>query len=289
MIGFYQSQSLFFGGNPMNTSKLLIVEGIPGSGKTTTAKWLAEVLKEQDKETELFLEGDPNHPADYESVACLTVSQLNELEREFPEIRSFAVENGKWYFVPYASFYECQPNLHKALQKYDVYELPVRDYLEVTLMKWKEFAERAEAEDKVYVLECCFLQNPFTFLLAKLNIPIEDIYKHLGNITETIKSLNPAIFYFEQDNLRDSLNRVRSERSIEWFEFLTWYYTEQDYGKAHKLQGEEGVIHFLEERKKLEKESLSLLPINSLILNNSQYDWDLCKQKIKTFLKIRLC
>jgi DNA polymerase III delta prime subunit len=50
-------------------TRLYIFEGVPGSGKTTSAKWLKSRLGEIAK---LFLEGDPEHPADYESVACLT-------------------------------------------------------------------------------------------------------------------------------------------------------------------------------------------------------------------------
>jgi thymidylate kinase len=54
----------------MNT-KLIVVEGIPGSGKTTTANFIKELLDERNISNQLFLEGDLNHPADFESVACL--------------------------------------------------------------------------------------------------------------------------------------------------------------------------------------------------------------------------
>jgi hypothetical protein len=265
-------------------SKLYIVEGIPGSGKTTTATWLAKELKEQGKDAYLFLEGDPMHPADYESVACLHEIQMNEIEKNFPTIRTFAVHKDKWFFIPYASFSESNPSLHKALQKFDVYELSIEDYCEVTLMRWQEFAEMAEAEDKVYVLECCFLQNPFTFLLAKHNVAEAEIFAHITKIAKCIAKLDTVILYFEQDHIKESLDRVRKERSKDWFEFITWYYTEQDYGQSRGIAGEIGVLHFLEDRKKLEKEILQQLPIKSLIVNNSNFDWEKCKEKILAFI-----
>jgi hypothetical protein len=264
----------------MMIRKLYIVEGIPGSGKTTTAMWLAKVLSEQGKDTHLFLEGNPKHPADYESVACLNENQLLELEKEFPFIRNFGVNKDKWFFIQYASLSESNSDLHKALQKFDVYELSVENFCEVTLLRWQEFAELAEAEDKVYVLECCFLQNPFTFLLAKHNVSAEVIFTHIEKIAMKIANLDPVILYFEQDNIKESLDRVRKERSIEWFEFLTWYYTGQKYGQSQGLAGETGVLHFLEERKKLEKGCLKQLELKSLILNNSNFDWDTCKDRI---------
>jgi hypothetical protein len=266
--------------------KLFIFEGIPGSGKTTTAVWMAQQLRGQGKEAYLFLEGNPEHPADYESVACLTMEQLEKLEKDFPNIHALAEQKEDWFFIPYAKLAESDTELFKALQKFDVYELSVDDFCEVTLMRWREFAEKTVEEDKVYVLECCFLQNPFTFLLAKHNQTKEFIYSYLQKITEFISKLDPVIVYFEQDDIRDSLMRVRQERSKEWFEFLTWYYTEQGYGQARGIKGEDGVIEFLEERKSLEKEVLNQLPVESIVLNNSGYDWEVSKERILSQLQI---
>jgi thymidylate kinase len=52
----------------MNT-KLILIEGLPGSGKSTTAGMAAEILKQKGIETNLFLEGNLDHPADYDGVA----------------------------------------------------------------------------------------------------------------------------------------------------------------------------------------------------------------------------
>jgi tRNA uridine 5-carbamoylmethylation protein Kti12 len=53
----------------MNHSRLILVEGIPGSGKTSTANFIQKWLDEHGFANRLFLEGDLDHPADYESVA----------------------------------------------------------------------------------------------------------------------------------------------------------------------------------------------------------------------------
>ncbi|HDR7624480.1 TPA: hypothetical protein QCX73_005385 [Bacillus mycoides] len=43
----------------MNT-KLIIVEGLPGFGKSTTTNLLYDILIEKNIDVELFLEGNPN-------------------------------------------------------------------------------------------------------------------------------------------------------------------------------------------------------------------------------------
>ncbi len=53
----------------MTPCKLVLVEGIPGPGKTTTATFVKRLLDRHDVPSRLFCEGDLDHPADFESVA----------------------------------------------------------------------------------------------------------------------------------------------------------------------------------------------------------------------------
>lgn len=263
--------------------KLYIFEGVPGSGKTTNAKWLASRLGDKAK---LFLEGDPQHPADYESVACLTEEQVIEFEREYSSIRERLIRKGERYFISYSGLYEEERVLFDRLKAFDVYELPVEDYLEAALDKWKEFVQQALSEDEVYILECCYLQNPFTFLLAKHNCSEERIFNFLQQITNVLSVLEPVVIYFEQDHLAENLEKIRQERPVEWFDFITWYYTGQEYGKTRNLTGVTGVLHFLEERKELEKKFLQESAVRSIVINNTNTDWERIHHQITVALKL---
>jgi hypothetical protein len=264
-------------------TKLYIFEGVPGSGKTSSAKWLASRLGDKAK---LFLEGDPQHPADYESVACLTEEQVKDFEREYPSIREMLIGKGERYFISYMGLYEEDKELFDRVKAFDVYELPVEDYLEVALERWKEFVQQAWSKDDVYILECCYLQNPFTFLLAKHNCSEERIFKFLQQITNVISALNPVVIYFEQDHLAENLEKIRQERPVEWFDFINWYYTGQEYGKARSLSGVSGVLHFLEERKELEKKFLQESAVRSIVINNTKGDWERIHHHISVALEL---
>jgi len=49
--------------------KLILVEGLPGSGKSTTAQLISDLYKEKGRDVRLFLDGNTWHPADYDAVA----------------------------------------------------------------------------------------------------------------------------------------------------------------------------------------------------------------------------
>ncbi|WP_172195803.1 hypothetical protein [Saccharibacillus qingshengii] len=54
--------------------RLIVVEGLPGSGKSTTAEAIRLLLAESDPDLDVrfYEEGRTDHPADYEGFAYLT-------------------------------------------------------------------------------------------------------------------------------------------------------------------------------------------------------------------------
>lgn len=59
--------------------KLILIEGIPGFGKTTTAQLVHEILMDTNIKTQRYLEGNLDHPADYDGVACFKKEEYDEL------------------------------------------------------------------------------------------------------------------------------------------------------------------------------------------------------------------
>ena len=64
----------------MITSKLILIEGLPGSGKTTSASHLGTCLQQQDMACRWYLEEDDPHP-----IACGEL-RLMDLLRELPPL-----------------------------------------------------------------------------------------------------------------------------------------------------------------------------------------------------------
>lgn len=65
-------------------SKLILFEGIPGSGKSTAAVTIQNFLESKGILSHFWREGDFDHPADFEGIACLSKTQFEELLDRYP-------------------------------------------------------------------------------------------------------------------------------------------------------------------------------------------------------------
>jgi len=274
-------------------SKLILIEGIPGSGKTTTAQFIADWLGENDHHPALYLEGDWNHPADFESVATLSDHDFKQIKSRFPDQAGVLTQhnqrvNGQW-FINYGQMKHIHPDLvpselHQALSQFDIYQLPAEQHIHLLQARWQQFARQAATENNVYVFESCFLQNPFTTLLARHNLDLQSIQQHIFALAEIINELNPKLVYLYQNDVPATLEDIRRKRPQGWADFVTWYLTGQEYGRVHGLAGYDGIIEFYARRQALELELLNVLPLSSLVLSDAD-EWDKRYNDIKAFLR----
>lgn len=280
-------------GDRMNT-KLILIEGLPGSGKTTIAKLVHELLKKQGLDAQLFLEGNLDHPADYDSVAFFDKNEYRRLLEEYPEyqkmLKNNVVMKGNGYFIPYVKIKEkygeqIPHQLFNEICTRDIYELSFEKNTELITESWKDFGEKALHEDSPYVFECCFMQNPLTIGLVKYNRSMEEVSGYVLGLAENIKSLNPLLIYVDQNNLETSFKKALDERPKAWSEGFIEYYTEQGYGESHKLYGVDGTIKVLEAMKLLEKEIYDNLDMKKIWLDNSQFNLGKTKEILKDELE----
>ncbi|MEK5409126.1 hypothetical protein MKX36_24885 [Paenibacillus sp. FSL W8-0439] len=269
---------------PSAATKLVMVEGIPGSGKSTLSQYIQDTLNTHRIESELFLEGNLRHPADYESVACVPNEELDRLRSSyadvFHDIDPFVSLSGNDSLIAYALAQQSAQNeipssLYEEIRRYEIYDgIPVEKYCELMVQRWSSFAKNQREKDKLVILECCFLQNPGCALLARHDAGNDRFVQHVLQIAEQIQDLNPILFYLKQPSVRETIERVKTMRPQEWLDFVIWYHTEQDYGKNKGLHGYDGYIQFLEHRRELELHIIEQLPFQTFIMDNSDYDWE---------------
>ena len=266
----------------LNT-KLLIVEGLPGFGKSTSAKLLKDILIDNHKQAELFLEGNLDHPADYDGVASFNKSEFESLianNGDFRElINNKVTRKGNNYLLPYRKLINeygshFPDDLFHTIFKNDIYELSLEKNIELITQRWTEFAEKAINENKVYIFECCFIQNPLTIGMVKYGSQKDKVIDYVLRLEKIIEKLNPILVYIEQDDLEFSFRKAVNERSTEWSKGFVDYYTNQGYGKRKGYKGLEGTIKVLEARRAVENDIFDLLTIKKIKINNSNYEFE---------------
>jgi hypothetical protein len=282
----------------MSPTKLILLEGIPGSGKSTAGAMLQTFLDEAGYRVRFWREGDFDNPADFEGVACLGRHQYQRLISHHPELVELFEEQlvvrGEDHLIKYRKLQELHSEQIPArliveLSSYDVYDgLPVGEYCRLALDRWQDFVASAQASDEITILECVYLQNPLTVMLARHNVNPSLAREHLSKLTRIVGPLTPLVLYLKPRDVRAALLHVRAERPREWAEFVTWYLTGQEYGKAHNLQGYEGVIQFYEMRQKLEVDLLQDLPIRSLVIEHGGKEWEHHYTEIMAFIRTNL-
>ncbi|UKS56406.1 hypothetical protein [Exiguobacterium acetylicum] len=257
-------------------SKLFLIEGLPGSGKTTTAEALTRLLQEQQINVRLHIEGDLNHPADYESVAYLTMNEWTDFQRKYDllDILRFTEVFNDYVLVSYRQRQSEQDVPEAALtflQARDIYELQFELYQSLIFKKWEAFVARALTMDTTYVFECCFLQNPLTMGLIKYDLPEETLRAYINRLVTIIAPLQPVLVYVDQPDVERSFRKALKERPTEWADGFVSYYTEQAYGVNHSLSRVEGTITILQARKALERQLLKTLPFRVEVFGNEDF------------------
>lgn len=275
-------------------SKLILVEGLPSSGKSTTSRIVHEKLDDFRINNQLIYEGILDHPADYDGEAFFTIEQFNDLIKLFKDekeyINKIAIKNEEGYFIQYKKrikkYKEDIPKeLLEEVIKNDVYELPLEIHMELIKNKWRQFVSTVKNQEKIYVFDCSFIQNPVTITMIRDNVKKDVIINYIEEIQEIIKELNPILIYIEQKDIEKSFKRVIYQRPKEWLDFFITYYTKQGYGKKHSLEGLKGTIEVLKARQIIEKDIFELLDIEKYIVDNSNLDLEKHTINIENILK----
>lgn len=255
-------------------NQIIIVEGLPSTGKSTTAKYIAENLN-----IKFIDESDENHPADYVYRAFINNKILKKFSQNDQNLiisNSVKIENG--YIVPLDKF---NGKLLDSLLKYKIYDaLPWNIERKLFLQKWKKFVNNI---DDNYVFNCNFLQNPMCETMIRFNFRVQASYKFIKEIYDIIKPLNPIVIYLKNNNIKDSILNVLNERGNDWLNCVINYHCLQKYGRSNNLSGFDGYIKALEERQRRELYILKKLGINYIVIESDHKSFN------KSYKKIMSC
>lgn len=274
-------------------SRLILVEGIPGAGKTTTARKIKEKLIDEGKEAILYEEG-MSHPADMAWNACLKEDEYNDFIKKCSEMwegskksiskeelisriqRQTRIEDNN-VILAYTKIdfpEDCYLSLIGDVASKEICDgrKSLDEFRDIHLRRWSKFAEQALLNDNIYIFECAFLQNHIFELLGVYEKSDEEIYLYLKSLLETVKSLSPSIVYIEPSSVEDIIIQAANESKSpegsrpDWIDEVANWVSNVNFGKSHNLKGIEGVFYFCKERLRIDKLMIEKLNVSVTII-----------------------
>lgn len=278
----------------LNGTRLILVEGLPGTGKTTDSAFLHVQLRRSGVSVRWIHEVASPHPTSFFHEACLTRGEYEALLRAYPEaaellgriadIRERTVSIDllaiEWFHKNAIS----NALLHE-LKCCDIWEFPLDRYCEAALDKWSSFVRGIQNEpDTVYIVDSSLFQfQIFRFLLK--NAEADALAAFIGRLCDVIRPLNPVMVYLFRERVEDSIAFLEKTRGMAFLESIRSRDAAQPYYQG-KPAGAEGFRMFLREYDAMLRRLAATTGFPTLAVDVTRQDWDDYEQRLLAFLNM---
>jgi thymidylate kinase len=279
----------------MIDTKLLLLEGMAGSGKSTTSRFLSIQGERNGKHIRWYHEVARAHPvhdlfkarltgAAYESF-CKTfehardyVDRLHVMKDEYVWLDLLEIERKYRGLIGEDAF--------QALRTYDTWNFTPAEYREWALGAWQEFVDETLRGDHIVLLDGSLFQWQIHGQ-AMDGVPKETIQNFVHQLMEIIAPLNPVLIYLYQKDADYAIERLRQIRGDRFAE--TIYQRDADRVYYQGTPPERGAAKFyqlLRELREMYGEMFAEAPVRKLAIDNSQGEWGQYEQQMLDFLEL---
>lgn len=226
------------------STRVIFVDGLPGSGKSTTADYVARELERRGISCRLLRERELGHPLNVGS-----------------ELHPSGSTTGAQMFATYT----------------------VDSFVEESVARWNAFVAEAKGTQLVVILDSYPFQNSVRVLLQMGADPVL-LSAYQTRVEEKAAELEPVLIYLDAGDAEGAVRGIAEQRGPVWTEYMIAVVTDCPYATARRLQGMSGVVAIMQAYKHLLDESVARFPFAKLALSNCHGRWHDCHASIFEFL-----
>lgn len=228
----------------MLRTRLIFVDGLPGSGKSTTAALVASELERRGIPCRLLREREISHP--------LNVGG---------DLHPSGSTTGAGMFAAYT----------------------VGSFVEESLARWQAFVTEAAGTECVSILDSYPFQNSVRVLL-QMDANPGTLAAYQSGVERTAAALAPVLIYLDPGDAEPALQAIAEHRGRAWSDYAISVITGCPYASSRGLRGMDGAIAMLQSYKNLLDESVTRFPFPKLVLSACHRAWPDCHARIRAFL-----
>ncbi len=274
-------------------NRVILLEGLPGTGKTTNSYRLFEQLVRNGRDVRWLHEVSQPHPVLFFTESCLTKEEYRLFAEKYPEaagmLDGIAEVRASTVGIDHLTAARRMPGQENAawyreLLQYDAMDFPPERYRPAALEKWEAFVNAALGNDTVYILDSSIFQYQiFTFLLNGAGYP--RLAGFVGSIMDMLRPLRPALIYLYREKTEDSIAFIEKQRGMKALGSI-WERDKKRPYYRNKQQDVTAFFDFLKDYAEWASRLYDESGCEKLKIEITAQDWSLYERKMLKFLCI---
>lgn len=276
----------------MKNTRLIMTEGLPGTGKSTNSHFLSMQIGCERKRAKWIHEVAWPHPVVFFNEASLTYEEYSYILKAYPHIQSVLNQTSAFrkstvgvdlLDIEWNHIHEIGTAAFQDLQKYNVWTFPLDKYADFALEKWACFTEKAlRNENEIYIIDSSLFQfQIFTYMWK--NAPYEELEQFILKLIEIVKPLNPSLIYFYRENPQNTIDFLENLRGKQFIENM-WERDKAEPYYHDKPAGAEGFKQFLLNYAETADKLFDASNCRKASVEITKQDWNTYENSILSFL-----
>jgi len=278
----------------MADTQLIMLEGLPSTGKSTNSDFLRMQLERNGKKVKWIHEVSRPHPVLFFDEAGFTFGEYEKFLKSYPEtahiLDNIAVfrkstvgidlHEIEWNYMDIIG-----ESAYQALREFDMWNYPLDVYKKFALEKWEHFAEKAlSGKGEIRIIDSAVFQFQIFAFLFK-NRPYKELHDFVRQIFDIIEPMNPCMIYFYRENAEETIDYLEQNRGTQYLENM-WERDKNQLYYHGKPQGAEGFRQFLRDYATSARLLFDSLDCRKMSVEISKSDWTSYENKMLSFLEI---